>query len=50
MIRQKTLFVIGAGAGFDVDMPLGSKLSEEIAQRLISSSPTITRWNRGTET
>jgi hypothetical protein len=34
MIRQKTLFVIGAGAGFDVDIPLGSMLSEEIAQKL----------------
>src|SRR3982074_1056475 len=34
MIRHKTLFVIGAGAGFDVDMPLGSRLSEEIAQKL----------------
>ena len=34
MIRHKTLFVIGAGAGFDVDMPLGSKLSEVIAEKL----------------
>jgi hypothetical protein len=34
MIRNKTVFVIGAGAGIDVDMPLGSKLSEVIAEKL----------------
>jgi hypothetical protein len=34
VIRNKTLFVIGAGAGFDIDMPLGSKLSDIIGKKL----------------
>jgi hypothetical protein len=34
VIRDKTLFVVGAGAGFDIDMPLGSKLSDIIAKKL----------------
>jgi hypothetical protein len=34
VIRHKTLFVIGAGAGHDIDMPLGSKLSDEIGCKL----------------
>jgi hypothetical protein len=32
MLNKQTVFVIGAGAGFDVDMPLGSKLASEIAE------------------
>jgi hypothetical protein len=34
VIKKKTLVVIGAGAGFDVGMPLGSKLSEIIGGKL----------------
>lgn len=34
MIRTKTAFVIGAGAGFDIGMPLGDKLSSIIASKL----------------
>jgi hypothetical protein len=34
LIRKKTLFVIGAGAGFDVGMPLGNRLSDIIAAKL----------------
>ncbi|EKS36969.1 SIR2 family protein [Afipia broomeae] len=34
MIRSKTLFIIGAGAGFDIGMPLGEKLSREIGEKI----------------
>src|ERR1700704_519129 len=34
VIKKKTLVVIGAGAGLDVGMPLGSKLSEIIGSKL----------------
>lgn len=34
MIRKKTVFVIGAGAGFDIGMPLGDTLSTLIASKL----------------
>jgi hypothetical protein len=34
MIRTKTVFVIGAGAGFDIGMPLGDALSNLIASKL----------------
>jgi hypothetical protein len=34
MIRTKTVFVIGAGAGFDIGMPLGDTLSTLIASKL----------------
>jgi hypothetical protein len=34
MIRTKTVFVIGAGAGFDIGMPLGDALSTLIASKL----------------
>lgn len=33
MFNRKTLFVIGAGAGFDIDMPVGRNLAEAIYQR-----------------
>lgn len=33
MFNRKTLFVLGAGAGFDIDMPVGRTLAEEIARR-----------------
>lgn len=32
MLNKQTVFVIGAGAGFDVDMPVGNKLATEIAE------------------
>jgi hypothetical protein len=34
MIRRKTLFVIGAGAGAEIGMPLGDKLSGTISDKL----------------
>jgi hypothetical protein len=34
MFSVTTVFIIGAGAGADIDMPLGSALSLEIAQKL----------------
>lgn len=33
MFNRKTLFIIGAGAGFDIDLPVGRKLAEEISNR-----------------
>jgi hypothetical protein len=38
MFKSKTVFVIGAGAGVEINMPLGSELSEQIAKSL---------WNSG---
>ena len=32
MLDRPTVFVIGAGAGFDIDMPLGDKLADLIAE------------------
>jgi hypothetical protein len=34
MFRNKTLFVLGAGASFEVGMPIGTKLAEEISSLL----------------
>ena len=34
MIKRPTVFVIGAGAGVDLGMPVGEKLSAIIAQKL----------------
>src|SRR6476661_8973738 len=34
MLKEPTVFVIGAGAGWDIDMPLGSTLSSQIASKL----------------
>jgi hypothetical protein len=33
MLPRKTLFIVGAGAGAELDMPLGDALSAEIAQK-----------------
>ena len=33
MFNRKTLFIIGAGAGFDIGMPVGRQLAEDIARR-----------------
>jgi hypothetical protein len=51
MFRRPTLFVIGAGAGADVNMPIGARLSDLIAGKTdirfeggynqISGDPTI---------
>lgn len=41
MLNKQTVFVIGAGAGFDVDMPVGNKLATEIAEE------TNFRFNSG---
>jgi hypothetical protein len=32
MLNKQTVFVIGAGAGFDLDMPVGNQLANEIAE------------------
>jgi hypothetical protein len=32
MLGRETLFIIGAGAGFDVNMPVGTRLATEIAE------------------
>jgi hypothetical protein len=34
MLGRKTLFIIGAGAGFDIEMPMGDKLALLIAEYL----------------
>src|SRR4051794_38865980 len=34
MIKKSTVFVLGAGAGFDIGMPLGSTLSGTIGNKL----------------
>lgn len=34
MLKERTLFIIGAGAGVDVKMPLGTDLRSEITNRL----------------
>lgn len=34
MLPVRTVFILGAGAGVDIGMPIGSNLSAEIAQRL----------------
>ncbi len=34
MFRRKTVIVVGAGAGVDVDMPVGTRLSNTIADKL----------------
>src|SRR4029453_13606606 len=34
MLKVPTVFVIGAGAGFDVGMPLGDRLSHIIGEKL----------------
>ena len=33
MFNRKTLFVIGAGAGYDIGVPIGRQLAEDIARR-----------------
>lgn len=33
MFNQKTLIIIGAGAGFEIEMPMGADLSKTIAQK-----------------
>jgi hypothetical protein len=33
MFNRKTLFIVGAGAGFDIEMPVGRALAETIASR-----------------
>jgi hypothetical protein len=35
MFNRKTLFIIGAGAGFDIDVPVGRALAQDIAQRTL---------------
>jgi hypothetical protein len=32
MLRRRTLFIIGAGTGVGIDMPVGDELSATIAQ------------------
>src|ERR1700676_5482977 len=34
MFNRKTLFIIGAGAGFDIEVPVGRALAEDIARRV----------------
>src|SRR4051812_210092 len=33
MFNRKTLFIIGAGAGYDIGVPVGRQLAEDIANR-----------------
>jgi hypothetical protein len=35
MFNRKTLFIIGAGAGFDIEVPVGRALAEDIARRTL---------------
>ena len=39
LLRRPTLFVIGAGAGYDIGMPLGDKLRQDIAFKLNFYAP-----------
>jgi hypothetical protein len=34
MFNRKTVFVVGAGAGFDIGMPIGTKLAEIVADKV----------------
>jgi hypothetical protein len=34
MLGRETLLIIGAGAGFDIQMPMGDKLARSIAEYL----------------
>ena len=40
MIKKKTVFVIGAGAGLEYDMPLGMDLKELIIETFRSKTET----------
>jgi hypothetical protein len=44
MFKSKTLFIVGAGASAEADLPVGAKLAKNIAQLL-----TIERGNPGNE-
>jgi hypothetical protein len=35
MFKRRTLFVIGAGASHEAELPVGAKLAESIAERLV---------------
>src|SRR5471032_2952865 len=35
MFNRKTLFIIGTGAGFDIEVPVGRALAEDIARRTL---------------
>lgn len=41
MFSKPTVFVVGAGAGYDYNMPLGSGLKEKIAAKLRSGDETM---------
>ncbi|HNB26580.1 MAG TPA: hypothetical protein PLR41_06470 [Alphaproteobacteria bacterium] len=34
MFKRKTLFIVGAGAGYDIRMPIGTKLAEVVANKV----------------
>jgi len=34
MFKRRTLFIIGAGASCEADMPLGKKLADDIAKSM----------------
>lgn len=42
MFNSKTVFIIGAGAGVDIGMPVGHSLKDKISQRLDFSNPQTT--------
>jgi len=50
MLGRKTLFIIGAGAGFDITMPMGDDLARNIAEHLnIRFDPRDNRRASGNE-
>ena len=34
MFNRRTLFIVGAGAGYDIGMPIGTKLAEIVAKKV----------------
>jgi hypothetical protein len=48
MFNRKTLFVIGAGAGFDIGMPVGRTLADDIARRVGVSVRHDRLWDTAT--
>lgn len=44
MLRHKTVFVIGAGASKEVNLPTGAELAQEVASLMHTSEDEVGRW------
>ncbi len=47
MFRSKTLFVVGAGASKEVNIPIGTELAEEIANLLYFEFDHFSKLQKG---